>query len=271
MPWEFPVEMIDGSTYVVRQLLAKGESNVKLSKSDKAGVGIITMGLSLAPAKSSGYNLCTSASEACIAGCLNTSGMASFIRTIHPARIAKSRFLRKHPKEFETRLRLELTRAVARADKAGVKLAVRLNVISDVQWEKEFPGLLASFPDVQFYDYTKHPLRMQRWLDGKLPDNLHLTFSWSGTNEDKCLQILKGFGNVAVPFQIRYHGDKRQPLPARFLGFPVLDGDIDDLRFLQGKQGAIIGLRAKGKAKLDHDSGFVIAKTDPRVEWGASS
>ena len=48
----------------------------------------------------------------------------------------------------------------------------------------------------------------------------------------------------------------RNKLPKTFKGLPVIDGDKDDLRFLD-PQGVIVGLIAKGKAKQDK-SGFVI-------------
>jgi hypothetical protein len=45
-------------------------------------------------------------------------------------------------------------------------------------------------------------------------------------------------------------------MPKTFKGFKVIDGDKDDLRFLDPK-GVVVGLYAKGKAKQDA-SGFVI-------------
>ena len=49
---------------------------------------------------------------------------------------------------------------------------------------------------------------------------------------------------------------KNLSLPETFLGRPVINGDKDDLRFLDPKN-VIVGLYAKGKAKKD-TSGFVI-------------
>lgn len=256
------VAMSDGSPYTVTRLLASGKSNTKTAKSDKAGSGYVTKSLSLAPANASGFNLCTSKSAGCAAGCLYTSGYAKIHpRTIQPARIAKSRFLRLDPNAFQERLKKELINAVNTVERHGLKLAIRLNVLSDVMWEKEMPGLFESFPSVQFYDYTKHFLRMVRYTSGNLPKNYHLTFSWSGTNQEKCEQVLSYGGNVAVPFHVKYLGEKRRPLPAEFLGYPIFDGDITDLRFLD-PTGHVIGLRAKGDAKKDFSSGFVISVKD---------
>ena len=55
--------------------------------------------------------------------------------------------------------------------------------------------------------------------------------------------------NLAVVF-------RNKELPETFLGRPVINGDKDDLRFLDPK-GVIVGLYAKGQAKKDN-SGFVI-------------
>lgn len=54
--------------------------------------------------------------------------------------------------------------------------------------------------------------------------------------------------NVAVVF--------RGPLPKTWANRRVIDGDRDDLRFLD-PMGVIVGLKAKGRAKHD-ESGFVV-------------
>ena len=125
------------------------------------------------------------------------------------------------------------------AHRHGKLAAVRLNVFSDIPWERFLD--LDRFPDIQFYDYTKVAARL-----GRTPANYYLTFSRSENNEPQARQSLaKGF-NVAVPF--------RDP-PARFLGHPVIDGDTHDYRFLDPK-GVIVGLKPKGLAWHD-TTGFV--------------
>ena len=56
--------------------------------------------------------------------------------------------------------------------------------------------------------------------------------------------------NAAVVYRTAYHKTTWQ-------GYPVVDGDSDDLRFLDPKGGHIVALYAKGKAKKD-TSGFVV-------------
>jgi hypothetical protein len=105
---------------------------------------------------------------------------------------------------------------------------------------------------VQFYDYTKDHGRLS--FDYPLPDNYHLTYSRSETNEAIALEILaSGRANVAVVFS----GE----LPETWNGFRVVSGVDHDLRFTDPMPscrygGNVVGLIALGKAKKD-TSGFV--------------
>ena len=129
----------------------------------------------------------------------------------------------------------------------------RLNLTSDLPWEKiRYKGknLFDWFPDTIFYDYTKSPERMSEYVNGFLPKNYHLTFSRSEEKKNQILLngFLKSGGNVAVVFRNR--------LPNEWNGFKVIDGDADDLRFLDEK-GVIVGLVEKARAKND-STGFVV-------------
>jgi hypothetical protein len=82
-----------------------------------------------------------------------------------------------------------------------------------------------------------------------MPKNYHLTFSLAEDNFEIANDISKKTKtNIAVVF--------RKKLPKKFMGRNVLDGDKNDLRFLD-KPNSIVGLIAKGKARHD-TSGFVI-------------
>ena len=240
------VQLPDGTEYTVTTLLGKGDSNFKLSKSDNSGKGYLTYGLSLAPYKSSGYNTCPNASPGCAAACLFTAGMGVF-KNVQAGRIAKTKAFFEHRQEFLSRLKTELISARKRAKKLDKQLAVRLNVLSDIKWEKVCPSLFSQFPDIQLYDYTKDARRMLKYIDGDFPSNYHLTFSRSEINEKDCLEVLKRGGNVTVVFD---------SLPTHWNNYPVIDGDQTDLRFLDPKN-CVVGLKMKGKAKKDK-SGFVI-------------
>jgi hypothetical protein len=223
-------------------------ANTKIRKGEK--LGFQTFGIHLAPANLSGFNVCKDASVGCAASCLNTAGMGVF-SNVQIARIEKTRLFFKDKALFLSRLFKEITAAIKSAKKKELTATFRLNLTSDLPWEKiklHGVSILELFPEATFYDYTKSPERMTAFLAGEMPKNYHLTFSRSETNGAIAESILKSGGNVAMVF--------RKSLPAQYLGADVINGDETDLRFLDGA-GKIIGLVEKGKAKKD-ESGFVI-------------
>lgn len=222
------------------KLLSK--NNTKLLKGESQGW--LTLGLSLAPFTMSGKNLCPHASPGCAASCLFSAGMGRF-GNVKTARIAKAKFFNEKQSEFLAQLEKEISLAIKQATKQGKRLAVRLNVLSDIAWERL--GIIEKFPGVQFYDYTKNPFRACQFASGKLPANYHLTFSKSEVNQEAAENVLNQGGNVAVVFN---------KLPETWQGKKVVNGDENDLRFLDEKN-VVVGLLAKGDAKKDQ-SGFVV-------------
>lgn len=224
------------------KLLSK--NNAKLLKGEK--LGFLTLGLSLAPHTMSGVNLCPHASAGCAAACLFSAGMGAF-SNVKEARLAKAKFFNANQPEFLAKLEKEIAAGIKRAAKNGQKLAVRLNVLSDVAWERL--GIIQKFPNVNFYDYTKSPLRALQFANSRMPANYHLTFSRSEDNQQAVECVIDAGVNVAVVFA-------GKTLPQTYLGKPVVNGDESDLRFLDAKN-VIVGLSSKGKAKKDK-SGFVV-------------
>ena len=234
-------------------LLAIG-ADAKTVKGESKGV--LTGIVYLAPSTLSGKQLCAFASPGCIAGCLNKAGRGQFTKT-QLARIAKTHVFLADPPAFVDRLARDIAGLVRKAQRSDMIPAVRLNGTSDLPWENlrgtDGQSLLARFPTVQFYDYTKNHARMRAFLLGKLPANYHLTFSRSECNEATALSLASMGGHVAVVFST----PKGQALPTVWASFPVLDGDTTDLRFTDPPGPAIVGLRAKGPAKRD-TTGFVV-------------
>jgi len=221
------------------------DTNAKTVKGQQKGyrTGI----LYLAPASVSGVvNVCPHASPACRAACLYSAGRGAFT-SVQTARINKTRFYVTNKTAFVATLISNVSKLVAKCTKENATPTVRLNGTSDIGWERQ--GIIQAFKGVQFYDYTKNVARMFAFLDGTLPKNYNLTFSRSETNENDCISILKRGGNVAVVF-------RGKVLPTHWNGFKVINGDENDLRFLDPK-GVVVGLSAKGKAKTD-TSGFVV-------------
>jgi hypothetical protein len=158
--------------------------------------------------------------------------------------VRKTRELFADREAFIVKLAKDIRALERQAQRQGLTPCVRVNGTSDLPWLAL--RMARMFPHVQLYDYSKHS---RIWERTTLP-NYHITFSHSETNLAQCLETLAHGANVAVVFDTK----KGQPLPATWRGYPVHDGDISDLRFLD--KFGVIGVRAKGKAKKDC-SGFV--------------
>lgn len=219
------------------------DANAKTVKGQ--GRGYMTAILYLAPADESGYEVCPMASKGCRKACLNKAGMGAF-SNVQAARIAKTKWYFEDRAAFMAQLVTEVRAFIRKAIKLGLIPVVRLNGTSDIPWERVpvegQANIMALFPSVQFYDYTKRSNRRD------LPANYHLTFSLAEDNDSRARLAARNGANIAVVFR----NDK---FPSTFMGMPVVDGDADDLRFLDGR-GVVVGLKAKGPAKKDV-SGFV--------------
>jgi hypothetical protein len=220
------------------------DTNAKTVKGQKRGY--LTGILYLAPDRVSGaINVCPNASPACRAACLYSAGRGAF-NSVQKARIAKTVHYVKDRPAFLATLTDNVASVIRKAKAKRMHPVIRLNGTSDIGWERY--TVIQAFKTTRFYDYTKNADRMFAFLDGKLPPNYSLTFSRSEANEAQCLEVLKRGGNVAVVF--------RKSLPTHWNGFPVINGDENDLRFLDPR-GVVVGLTAKGKAKTD-TTGFVV-------------
>lgn len=223
-------------------------ANAKTVKGEDRGY--LTGILYLVPSDGSGLgNLCPNASPGCRAVCLYSAGRG-VMKPVQAGRLRKTRLFFDDAARFVDLLAEDVRKLRARAARLGLTPCVRLNGTSDVPWERVrgTAGLtiMQLCPDVQFYDYTKRP---RRW---NLPPNYHLTFSLSETNYADAIAEHRAGRNVAVVFDTR----KGEPLPDYWSGVRVIDGDTNDLRFLDPPR-VIVGLRAKGRARRDTGNGFV--------------
>jgi hypothetical protein len=140
-------------------------------------------------------------------------------------------------------LRKELGNFDKLCKRQGVKAAVRLNVLSDIPWEKH--GIPQEFPDIFFYDYTKNASRL-----GKTPSNYELMFSYS--NEPDYQKHVAKAWNTDAPISVVFRGG----MPEHYKGRRVIDGDASDLVNVKAGK-VVVGLVAKGKAKKD-EGNFVV-------------
>lgn len=223
-------------------LLAK-EGNTKVDKNP-----VPTYTLTLSPARTQGrMNVCERSTPQCRKTCVMWTAGRGVFDYVRQARRARTHFLGRHPRHF---LRL-LDEELQRADRKLEVFGVRLNVASDIRWER-WPWLFRHI-GMRAYDYTK-------WKDFERPikiqgvDNYRLTFSASERwDESDVYDHVEAGLNVAMVFDTPKH-----QLPEWWGSamLPVIDGDIHDYRY-DDPQGVIVGLAAKGAATKLKSGGFV--------------
>lgn len=217
----------------------------------------LTYSLYLAPAKSSGYEVCPKRNKECTLLCLNESGLNTMSMNddkINKSRITKTKLFFEHREFFMRWLVDEIKSTKKKAEKLGYHFSVRLNNTSDINPESFYVdegnkkvNVLQLFPDTMFYDYTKVDNRIKLLEKYK---NYDLTFSYSGYNLDECVQMLKNNVRVAVVF--------KKGLPETFWGYKVIDGDLYDMRY-RDDSNVIIGLKFKRvRNKLEKNYKFVV-------------
>eukprot|EP00918_Siedleckia_nematoides_P076336 GHVU01166860.1.p1 GENE.GHVU01166860.1~~GHVU01166860.1.p1 ORF type:complete len:238 (-),score=23.40 GHVU01166860.1:1737-2450(-) len=226
-------------------------SNPKIQKSNKVYQDYLTAILHLHPINT---KICPYQDVAgCKEACLNTAGRGGIIKkgettnVIQEARKRKTNLYLEDKETFMSYLITDIQKFVRYCEKKDKLPCIRLNGTSDIQWENykifDYKNIFESFPDVQFYDYTKIPTRKVSEYK-----NYHLTWSYSEAN----MKYANLFDKIAYNIAVVFNGD----MPIYFKGREVVNGDESDLRFLD-KGNVIVGLKAKGKAKKD-TSGFVI-------------
>jgi len=249
------IEQLRNRPYKIpNNILRKGD-NPKLSKHIKIEdlKKYWEMHLNLIPSSISGFQVCASESPGCSKACLHSSGNPVFMSQKTLGRLNRTLFYFKERAKFLHMITKEIRNHEKNCKKHGLKPVIRLNTTSDIMWENH--KIMELFPNVIFYDYSKHFKRMIKYLRGELPENYHLTFSLNEKNYNEGLEVLKCGGNVAMVF--------RNTPPETYKGYKVINGDLHDMRFTDPKN-VIVGLKEKlhlnpetGKKERDN-SGFVI-------------
>lgn len=239
-------------------------ADAKTSKGEKKG--FLTGILYLAPHTISGYQTCPKASDGCKAACLYTAGRGIY-NSVQTARIKKTKMFFEDREFFMNALVANIESLIKKAKRQKLIPTIRLNGTSDIAWEKikvtrngkEYGSIFEAFTELQGYDYTKILGRSKAIA---LP-NYHLTFSLAENNDADAVKALEQGYNVAVVMNLK----KSDAKPTTWGGYPVIDGDESDVRFLDEK-GVIVGLTAKGQARKDSigfvrsvNSGFKVSKS----------
>ena len=270
-------------TYAKRTLLS---SNQKLAKTP-AGRKVINAGLSFAPSKRAGVQVCPWATASCIAACVLWFGGRTVSKAVRQAAIARTMFWYWYKREFFARLDKEIKALVRKAKRNGAQAYCRLNVASDIDYTQgtEHNGgygarhLFHGNPDCTMYDYTKEVDRAERYGRGELPSNYHVSYSVHENTTYADAKKLHDLGvNLVVVFDSDWtpaHGKiGRLPKWVHFRnndnslsaepcnGFTVkcINGDQHDIRTPEyDGRGNCVALHLKGtnKAKANaRQSGF---------------
>ena len=273
------------------------------------GEGVNTIGIAMAPHKTSGYehDLCPKATAECRKNCLGLTagGNRQYPVAALRAKILRTQYVHEHPENAARLLSHEISdnenwaktaqayhvgdqkfhdkkEAKAHAKKTGgqitgmspapMKSGVRLNVTSDIPYEKLLPKqFFDRHKNSQFYDYTKVHGRMGK----DLPSNYALALSHTGTghpesNDREAIHHLNNGGVVAMV----YHRGSKVPHPthvedvATGKRWRVANGDDDDNVYDRHKtagidksEGVVSGLRLKGVT--NNEAGKFANTVDP--------
>mgnify|MGYP003628276801 CR=1 FL=1 len=213
--------------------------------------GFATIGFNLSPSKEAfrftGVDMCSHASLGCIASCLKLSGHNSLDMN-KIARIARTILWVHAPTTFLHWAGVEIARYKRWAHNKGLTLAIRPNLLSDDTALASAIKTLAG-RETPVYDYTAIMESLQT------NDGVHRTYSRKENRDAETLCALASGFPVAVVFA--------GGLPATWKGYPVIDGDVHDLRFKDARGAVVVGLKVKGVKKATRqraiDSGFAVA------------
>ena len=147
------------------------------------------------------------------------------------------------PELLDEMIRFELDKLNTRAIREGIEIAVRLNVISDVRWERRIN--LASFGAIKFYDYTKWNIDQR---DTSIANYSITSSGFVGRTLDEMIAMVRAGQNVAVV--VPTAEDAESPT---FAGLPAINGDKDDARY-NDPRGVFVLLRVKFTGTDGHES-----------------
>ena len=289
---------VDGKT---KRLLTTNGKLLKTETGIEGGVpielpdgrNIESAGLAISPAFKIGkFSTCPN-SASCAQECLGKTSGGYFaygggadLDAMKGTRLRSFRMTQamfREPEAFAIKLNEEIFSLKKAAEKNGNALAIRLNVLSDID-PKVHKSIIDANPDVLFYDYTKMKYR-------PVAPNHHYTYSSTGlsqkaglngltvdvdnphSNWSQMRQWLDGGQNVAMAFS------SKKGLPESVIDevtgkiYRVVDGDAYDFRPMdaqpQGSDGVIIGLKNKAMTRKEsmaaQDSNGFFVQYDPKL------
>jgi hypothetical protein len=271
-----PILGLDADGKVNRLL----KTNGKLLKTEKGveggvpielpdGRNIESAGLAISPAFKVGkFSTCPN-SASCAQECLGKTSGGYFaygggadLEAMKGTRLISFRATQamfREPEAFAIKVHNEIISLKKAAEKKGNALAIRLNVLSDID-PKVHEAIIKAHPDVFFYDYTKMKYK-------PIAPNHHYTYSSTGTSQkagyngmtmdvdnphanwDQMKARLDSGDNVAMAFSNKNALPQTVFDEATGKTYRVVDGDAYDFRPMDkqppGSDGVIIGLKNK--------------------------
>jgi hypothetical protein len=264
-------KVFSGKWRARRKLLS---ANSKLRKLPGRAGRYRAIGLAMAPAAYSGKDLCAWRTPGCTMACNGFwSGMNVTVST-RLALIGRAILFNWYRDLFFSKLRGELKNFSKLCHRLHVRPAVRLNVSTDIVYERLFSEVFGEFPDTCFLDYTK-ALPKHR---PTLPANYQLCHSFNEkTKTADVADIVAAGRNIVIAFDSAYAPSRglwgALPKFVRFTDaagrdftLPVVNGDRHDLRLadMDGR-GVVVGLHGKsGRNRVEKSvqSGFMLHHAD---------
>lgn len=212
-------------------------------------INVLCYGVYLSAADNAfGLEVCNKqTSRSCRHNCLVSSGLSkvdflSGKHNIQDARNRRTMLYFANRELFCKIMDVEIQRAKRKAERENYIFSIRFNCTSDIPLTSlnKFDGgknLLERYPDVKIYDYTKRPMNLK--IASQYP-NYHVVLSYYKGNDALAKEWLKNGGSIAVVFGVTDVKD----MPKTFMGYPVINGDEYDARFLDPKN-CVVGLKYK--------------------------
>lgn len=241
------------------------------SKLKKAAGRYRAIGLAMAPWKfAGGGNLCAMASAGCVEACNGLWAGMNVTTSTRFALIGRARLYLEFRALFLRKLSTELARFESLCIRTGRIPAVRLNVSTDIPWEKVAPQIFAERSKTRFYDYSAYSPESR----GVLPPNYQLCHSWKEHSTFSYVESVISAGrNIVVPFDSAYAPARHlfgalpesvvfvDRLTGRELTVRTVNGDRHDIRLRDtdgaGVVVALHGKSGRGRVSAAVESGFM--------------
>ncbi len=222
-----------------------------------------------------GFNACPFASEGCASTCIKNTGH-NILGGAQRARIKRTLRWFLDPVQANRDLGRELTALERRAERKNLIPTARLDGTSDLRFWAKVEGW--EDRPTRFYDYTKRPpttAHLDAYQRGwgvtyslnENPSSVAFSHQWAWRGVNTAIVV---GGPVDTTRTVAEAIAAELVRRGEFLGRPTIDGDRDDLRWMDPQVGGWVVLSAKG-GKAKHEKHGFIVRFDPELLLGSST